>query len=257
MKTALLISGWPRFHAEFDEQLANLKGNNIEWIVVFWRNYPADVDLTLNACLTPSWLAEVDNEADAEKWLHERMPATHTLRHFSYVDWNAFPMEMVRDYPNQVPGTNPEAIFRQFWMFKQANLIRKTLDNYDLVFRTRADIGISKTIDFEQIHDQLINEPNRLVIPSNGRQGLNWADLFTIGLPGAIDIYADAVDLFNEFYQHGVTMHPENIVSHVLQYKGLYWQDDGYITSMRQRGRYLTPTFVRGKKYYEADFGRW
>ena len=259
MKTALIFSGWPRFQAEFDEQLANLHGSDIDWIVVFWKNYPADVDYTLNACLTPSWLEQVDNKADAEKWLRERMPATHNLRHFSYVDWNAFTMEMVREYPNQVPGTNPEAIFRQFWMFQQANAVRKTLDTYDLVIRSRVDAAVTGIPALDQIHQELLQDPLRLVIPSNNRQGYNqsWCDFFAVGLPNTMDVYAMAVDYFNEFYDRGVTMHPENIVSHVLHACGIHWGDDGVQAHIRQRGRYLTPTFVRGQKYYEPDYGRW
>jgi hypothetical protein len=94
-------------------------------------------------------------------------------------------------------------------------------------------------------------------VPSNNRQGLQWNDLFTVGTPQAIDIYADAVNHFNEFYKRGVTMHPENIVSHVISNQGLYWADDGVIANIRQLGKYLTPTFIKGQKYYDADFGKW
>ena len=257
MKTALLLSGWPRFHAEFDDQLANLHDSEIDWFVVFWKNYPTDVDYTLNACLTPSWMDNVRTEEDAVKWLQDRMPQGHKLAHFSFVDWNAFPGHMVGQYPNQVPGTNPEAIFRQFWMFQQVNLIRQEHKGYDLVIRSRSDASVSTPISLEKINTMLCNEPGRLVIPSNNRQGLSWCDTFSIGKPEAMDIYASAVDHFNECYGRGVTMHPENIVSHVLVEKGLRWSDDGIIANIRQRGQYLTPNFVKGQKYYQADFGRW
>lgn len=257
MKTALLLSGWPRFHAEFDEQLSNLHGSEIDWIVVLWKNFPSDVDLTLNAALTPSWMDTVKNEDDARAWLKARMPANHNLAHFSYIDWNDLPDYVRRDYPNQVPGTVPEAIFRQFWMFKQTYAVAESIGSYDLILRSRADTSVSTPIHLDQIHKELLSDPLRLVIPSNNRQGLSWNDLFCIGLPETMKVYATAVDHFNEVYDMGVTMHPENIVSHVLRLRGLHWNDDGIIASIRQLGKYLTPTFVKGQKYYEADFGRW
>jgi len=257
MKTALLLSGWPRFHAEFDEQLSNLHGSDIDWIVCIWKNYPADVDFTLNACLTPSWVNTVENEEDARSWLQARMPGTHTLRHFGYVDWNDFPIDMVKEYPNQVPGTNPEAIFRQFWMLKQVNAVSKQYGPYDLVVRSRADTAVSTPIHLDQIHSRLINDTKRLIVPTNNRQGQDWNDLFTVGLPGAMDVYASAVDYFNLAYSQGVRMHPENIVSNVLRAQSIHWGDDGVIANIRKRGRYLTPHFIRGEKYYEADFGKW
>ena len=260
VRTALLLSGWPRFHAEFDEQLANLHGSEIDWIVVLWKNYPTDADFTLNACLTPSWLDQVHNEQDARVWLEARMPETHRLAHVSFVDWDDFPPYMIGDYTNQVPGTNPEAIFRQFWMLQQVNTASKAYAPYDLVIRSRTDLAVSTAIHLDQIHAALVNDPQRLVIPSNNRQGYqqSWCDFFAVGLPDTMDVYASAVDYFNEFYfHHGVTMHPENIVSHVLHSKGVHWGDDGIVANIRQRGQYLTPHFVRGKKYYQADFGRW
>ena len=258
MKTALLLSGWPRFHAEFDEQLSNLHGSDIDWIVVLWKNFPADVETTLNSALTPSYVDTVNNEDDARAWLRARMPESHNLVHFSYVDWNDFPMELVRDsYSNQVPGTNPEAIFRQFWMLNQVNTARHNYGQYDLVIRSRGDVAVYNPIQLDKVYQALQAESNRLLVPSNNRQGLAWNDLFTVGMPAAIDIYADAYKHFNDFYDRGVTMHPENIVSHVIKSHGLYWGDEGVIANIRQLGKYLTPTFVRGQKYYQADFGRW
>ena len=100
-------------------------------------------------------------------------------------------------------------------------------------------------------------EQNRLVIPSNHRQGLSWCDTFAIGSSKAMEVYANAVDSFNDVYNQGVTMHPENIVSHVLKQRGLIWIDDGITADLRKSGKYLTPTFTGTTKYYEPDFGRW
>ena len=257
MKTALLISGWPRFHAEFDEQLANLNNSDFEWIVTLWKNFPQDVDFTLNACLTPSYIDAVKTEDDARAWFLARMPLGHKLAHLSFVDWNDFPSDMVKDYPNQVPGTNPEAIFRQFWMLQHVNSVSKSHGPYDLVVRCRGDVAMSNSIDLAKIHTVLKDDPMQLIVPSNHRQGLAWSDLFTVCTPQAMDIYADAVNHFNDFYNRGVTMHPENIVSHVLRDRGLYWNDLGIQANIRQRGKYLTPHFIKGERYYEPDFGRW
>jgi hypothetical protein len=258
MKTAILFSGWPRFHAEFDDQLQNLHGSEIDWIVAIWKNYPADSDIKYNASLTPSWVDTVKTEDDARAWLKERMPSNHNLAHFSYVDWNDFPDYVVGDYPNRVSGTNPEALFRQYWMLKKVNESRKNLGPYDLVMRSRTDSNLSTALNLDQIHSDLVNDPRKLIIPSNGRQGLNWQDIFVIGMPETMDVYTSAVDYFNEVYfRYGVTMHPENIVSHTLQGLGLHWSDVGCEAHLRQKGKYLTPHFVEGMKYYEADFGRW
>jgi hypothetical protein len=257
MKTAILISGWPRFHTEFDEQLENLQGSEFEWIVTLWKNYPQTVDITHNAGLTPSFINTVKTEEDARTWFEARMPKGHVLRHVSFIDWNDFPKDLMQgDYSNMVPGTVPEAIFRQFWMFQQVNNIRHSYGPYDLVMRTRGDAIIFNPLQFDKIHNILQNEKQRLVIASNNRQR-NWCDTFAIGTPEAMDIYGSVVDSFNDMYQRGVTMHPENIVCHVLESKGIYWMDDGILANIRHSGKYLTPTFTGTQKYYEPDFGRW
>ena len=258
MRTALLISGYPRFHAEFDQQLANLHGSAIDWIVVFWKNQPQDIDHTVNAYITPSWSETVTDEATAVQWLNERIPPHHNLAHFSFVDWNDFPSNLVHDYPNQVPGTNPEAIFRQYWMVQQVNAASKHYAPYDLVIRSRQDLGVETPLYLDKIYNKLIDEPMRIVTPSNHRQGLGLNDQFAIGLPHAMDLYAKVVYYFNEMYFYkNATMHPENIVSHALVHQGIYWGTEECVVHLRQRGKYLTKNFTSGVPYYAPDFGRW
>lgn len=255
MKTALLFSGLPRFHAELDEQLENLRGSEIEWVVVLWKNTPENLDFS--EAITPSWLETVRSESDARAWLEKKMPSNHKLAHFSWVDWNDFPNTyVISDYPNQVT-VEPVNTFRQYYMVKRAYQAAVDSGDYDLIIRSRPDIGLSVPVWLDRINQRLIEEPMRIMVPSNNRQE-DFNDLFAVGKPQAMSIYATAVDYFNEsYFQRNVTFHTENMVSHVLRHRGVYWRDDGYIAYVRTKGRYLTPNWIRGVKYYEPDFGTW
>lgn len=255
MKTALMFSGLPRFHAELDDQLANLHGSEIDWIVVFWNNTPDNLDF--KEALNPTWLESVKSESDARDWILQRLPKNHKLAHFSFHDWNDFPdTYVISDYPNQVT-VEPPNTFRQYYMVKQVNLARQTAGNYDLVIRSRTDIGLHTPVYLNRVYQRLINEPMRIIVPSNNRQE-DFNDLFAIGRPEAMDIYATAVDYFNEsYFERNVTFHTENLVNHVLRRHGLYWGDDGYHAFVRTKGKYLTKNWTRGVPYYAPDFGRW
>jgi hypothetical protein len=257
MKTALLICGWPRFSSEFDQQLANLQNSEIEWIVAFWKNFPNDVNDTIQACLNQSFVDTVKTEDQAKEWIQARMPENHKLVDFKFVDWNDFPTDLVGTYHNMVPRTWPDGIFRQFWMLKQVYSMVPLHGPYDLVIRSRGDLTLQDPLDLSKVLDQLRDDPMRIMIPSNGRQGLSFNDTFAVGRPQAIEVYASAVDYFNEVYSYGVTMHPENIVSYTLVAKDVHWEDDGIVAKVRQNGRFLYDTFIPGKQFYQPDLGRW
>jgi len=254
MRTAIMLSGWPRFHAEFDEQLENLYGSEIDWIVVFWKTTE---DFYFPEAHTPSWTESVKNEDDAKHWLKQRMPSHHNLAHFSFIDCNEFPDDyVISDYPNQVTVI-PFNTFRQYYMVKKVYEASMAYGPYDLIMRTRPDMSLSIPVHLDKIYERLKQDPMRIVIPSNDRQG-DFNDLFAIGLPETMQIYSTVVDYFNKMYfDYNVTFHTENLVLHALKYKGVHWMDDGYIANVRKKGKFLTPLWTQGVKYYEADFGRW
>jgi hypothetical protein len=255
MKTAMLFSGFPRFCQDFDYQLANIHGSDFEWIVLLWKNIPQEYPLS--EISTPTWLRTVSNENQAREYIESRVPLNHKLKHIEFIDWNEFPTDLIQgSYPRQIT-IDVSRFFRQYW------LLQKTVDaafktgTYDLFFRTRSDVGFDTPVYFDKIYQRLIAQPNRIIISSYGRQE-NFVDLFVIGRPEALSTYAKTVDCINDFYfNRGLVMHTETMLSSISRENGLVWEDDGYMAFLRRDGKYLVPNYVEGQKYYEPNFGKW
>ena len=79
-------------------------------------------------------------------------------------------------------------------MLKKCDLARQQSDNnYDLIIRSRPDIGIDAPLDLVQIHNFLEQNPNYLITPIN-RRNCGFNDMFAVGLPNTIKTYCEAVD---------------------------------------------------------------
>jgi len=254
MKTALLVFGLPRFCQEFNTQLDKLQNSEIEWIVAIWKNYPPEVmfgeNLWRNKLNTPTWENTVTDNDSAREYLEARMPEGHVLRHVELVDWNDFPNIMISDYPNRI-SCEPKNFFRQHWMLKICDMIRQMYGPYDLVMRSRGDTGIARPVLLDQIHQQLINDPKRIVIASNHRQ-CDFNDLFTIGLPDTMSTYCNVVEEVNHYnLDLGVPLNPELMVTTILKSHGIHWGDDGYLATIRTMGQHLD------NNGFVPDFGIW
>ena len=255
MKTALLITGFPRFCEDFDYQLSNLHGTDFEWIMLLWKTSPENYGLS--EASSPSWLQTVTDEKSAREYIESRVPSNHKLKYVEFVDWSDFPEDYIQgDYPRQIT-IDVGRFFRQYYMVKRGIHKISELGDYDLIFRTRPDMGLEIPIYFDRLNERLNAEPNRIVISSNHRQE-NFVDLFVIGKPQAMMTYASTVDCINDFYfNKNFVMHTENMLSNISKHNGLVWYDEGYTAFLRKHGTYLTQNYIEGQKYFEPNFGKW
>ena len=62
MRTALLLTGNPRFSADFDSQINNLKNSSVDWFITFW-NRPDGFDPKIS----PNWCNLTEGKEIKEK----------------------------------------------------------------------------------------------------------------------------------------------------------------------------------------------
>ena len=134
--------------------------------------------------MPPSWQAtDVD---EARSIIESKLPPGHRLAHIELVDPKEFP-PLTKSYKRI--DCNIENLFQQYWMLKKCDLARQQADNnYNLVIRSRPDIGIDTPLDLTRIHNFLEQNPNYLITPSN-RRNCGFNDMFAVGLPNTIKTY--------------------------------------------------------------------
>jgi len=244
MRTALLISGVPRFCAEFDQQIANLTNSEIDWFVVLWNRHNNDGS-DRSQWISPSWTATDDHEA--RSFIESKLPQGHNLAHVELVNPSEFP-PLTKQYKNI--NCTVENLFQQYWILKKCDQRRQELGNYDLVIRSRSDIGISPTIHLDKVYEFLKSHPNIIITPNNHRNPW-FNDMFAIGLPDTMKIYCEAVDHIDHFNLNlNVQLHSEIMISSILSAQGLVWPQTDIKVSIREVGTGKDSTFI-------PDFGRW
>lgn len=241
MRTALLISGGARFCEDFDSQLAHLQNSEIDWYVTLW-----DQNIVADPKISPRW-QNISTAIEVRDAITPFLPSHHALKHIELVDPNQY-VRMPREYAPA--SSNPFNVWQQYNILKLCDQRRKESGIiYDLVIRSRPDVGLSKPLDLTLIHQILSSHPNWIVIPDNYRfgyapPGTGFCDQFAIGLPGSMGIYCEAINYFDNLYQQGILYNPECLVQTVID---------------RHKIEYPPTQFeiVRGGHWVPIEHGRW
>ena len=220
MKTALLWSGNARFSSDFDSQLENLQNSEIDVFVLFWqREFGWDPKISKNWC--------VDNAYELAIKLAPHLPQNFKLKHIGLLNPNAvIPMREYDAY-----NSTPKNVWQQYKCLQYCDHIRRKTDNYDLVIRSRTDIGLSEPIDLKLAYDCLRASNVPLIYtPRNQRYGYypNFNDQFAIGLPHIMNLYCDAVDSFDRMYNQGTKYNPEYLIQTFLSEHGVQWPETSF-----------------------------
>lgn len=208
MRSAILFSGTPRFCRQFDSQLANLQNSNIDWFVVFWKEYN-EVHDDRRHWVTPTFRKNI-TESQARQYIEDRLPSNHKLIHFEFIDPLEFPPPP--SYYTQILGQNPHSTYAQEWILNQCDLRRQQYGEYDLVIRSRPDIGIPEPVNLELIYNHLIKHKDLRIIyiprnyrePQNNEKIIPVTNFFTIGLPETMKIYC------NSYYELNLSLFQED-----------------------------------------------
>ena len=221
MKTALILSGNPRFSEDFDSQLENLQNSDVHIFFAFWRR-PEGVDPKLS----PNW-CNLKTAGEVFDRVTPHLPARFHIYDGEVMDESEIDPPP-RDYVSY--NSTPVNVWQQYNLLNIAHSWLKLYEPYDLVIRSRTDLGLSEPIDLELAHKCLLQTPNVIYTPNNQRYGygVGFNDQFAIGLPETMNIYVDAVNHFDKLYDDGVKYNPEYLLQTHLQNNGIQWPETSW-----------------------------
>lgn len=242
MRSALLLSGNPRFCKDFDLQLENLTDNYIDWYVCMWDRTHTD-DTRIN----PNWHGKTSQ--DLANWILPHLPPKHKLMAVELLDHNQAP-KPTRTYKEFYANTTN--LLQQFWILDRCNQHRNNSNiDYDLIIRTRPDITLDSRLNLEHIHNILEKNINCLVMPNNERRGVPpFCDQFAIAKSQTMNTYTQAYTTFDLLYDTGTPYNPEFLMAAACLKQGLVWPTTNFEIGLRMHG-YHTPG------HFHPDFGTW
>ena len=275
MKAAILLQGDPRFCAEFDLFLKNLKGfDQVDYFMYMWEDNPSTVDLLGNSghqVVAPTW-QHIDKNWALEKFKN-LLPEHHKIVSLELADQNS-----VETFPiteNFAQETRQQNVWKMWYSLYMANQARLQHEKehgveYDMVIRTRPDVALMNTIEAKVLKEHLNSDPRLVIIPRNKRCGYNGVficDLFGIATPETMTAYCD---LYNQALSHhkaGVKFHPETMLGMHLRYNNYKFEPAEFNIEFRYLGKWRDLSSNEewdsksvpgwGNKIYISDFGRW
>lgn len=258
MKIAILVPGEPRFCKEFDVFLERLPPDaQIDWFFYLWKNSTYGGSRGL---VSPNWVT-IDRDWAFNK-IKENLPAYHNIIRVEIGEnW--------RDhFQTSITTGNVDSIFPMYSSLYLADKMRQehelSAGKYDLVIRTRPDVGMLQAVDFNAIKSRIESEPTLVLMPDGQRYGNNVPtvnDMFAIASSNNMTIYSNLVNRLNEYHNAGVQFHPETLLSHHLRTNGLHFPPSGFDILLRALSREIDGKHVELSKIVDGklypNFDRW
>jgi len=232
MKIAILLPGQPRFTQDFITFITNLTGyDQADWFVYITNNNVHSIanfkqGISVNEPWTvfdPVWARE-----KIKSWL----PDNNVIQSFEISDDFQLPIIPV---VNLFQVYKPDNVQKMFYNIYKADCLRQQFEEannfkYDLVIRTRADLGLSTPLNLKDLNI----EPNQIVMPSNEWYGYPQAnDQFAIGNSHDMKIYSTLFTRIKEINDSGLHFHPESMVGHNLTQNGISYLPGNFKTTLR------------------------
>lgn len=254
MRVAAIMAGEPRFCKEFDLFLDSLGPDvQVDWFMYFWSNSRQGGTHGFDLVAAP-WL-KPDQHWAYEK-LEKELPHGHRVRSLVFADRHRV---RAPNIVNRAGETSVERMWGMYNSIHQADRLRRSWETtnnfeYDLVIRTRPDVGYTGTIDLEAVHKLLENNPKRLVTPNKEIHGYGYRmnDMLAIGTSSSMTSYCDCVNWIPRYHAQGLIFHPETQLAFHCEQQGLEVipMDFGN-TVLRQMGQQIP------NGPYLSDYGRW
>lgn len=254
MRVALLLPGEPRFCREFDQLLENLRGyTSVDWFVWLWQSSQCEEHRGVDV-VAPSW-RYLDHSIARDR-IRQRLPAQHRLINLTIADKALYPPPQV---VNKAGETSVERMWGMYTSLKECDLHRRAYEQasgqtYDLVIRTRTDLGLTATLDLEQCLEYLEKNPQTIMTPSNDIHGYGHQtnDMMALGKSGAMSTYCDLVQHIPEYHRTmGIVYHPETMLAFHMAHRGLTnHNSNSYEVMLRRFGSVE-------RNAYRSDYGRW
>jgi len=229
MKLAILLSGQPRFTKDFDNFLSNITGySQADWFVYITNN---NVPTKEGVEISTFW-TNFDPAIAFEK-IKNKLPDKNIVQAFEISNANEQEFPKVNNIFEVQDTTLP---FKMFYNVYQADQLRQQFEQihnfkYDLVIRTRTDVGIDRELDLSTLNIQR----NQIIMPDNRWYGdPSCNDQFAIGNSDSMKIYSGLYDKIKEYNDNGTTFHPETLLGHHLSTNGISWITKGFNINLRQ-----------------------
>jgi len=229
MKIAILLPGQPRFTQDFITFVSNLTGyDQADWFVYITNNNVSNFKwcVTMNPPWTvfdPAWALE-----KIKSWL----PNNNTIRSFEISDDFQLPIIPV---VNLFEVDKPDNVQKMFYNIYKADCLRQQFEKennfkYDLVIRTRADLGITSELNLQQLNI----DGNQIIMPASDWHGNPRAnDQFAIGNSHSMKIYSTLFTRIKEINDSGFRFHPESMVGHNLRQNDVSYLPGSFKTTLR------------------------
>jgi hypothetical protein len=244
MRVAVLISGQPRFNNDFNMLLSNLKNyDRLDFFFYLWNS-----DASESHWIPPTWPKDYNE-------IRSRILKNLSLK-CNIADLKILPQidyQVTREY-NLTPWSNPVNIWYNFYGTKQVNLLREEYEkengNYDLVIKSRPDVGLASSIDCASIKKFLDSNPTTVIMPNDRRFGMAGRavnDLLGIGLGSTMSVYCGAVDYLDQYNDQGAPYHGESLLAWHLTANKILSPNTNFNCTFREDWY----------KYNKVNFGNW
>lgn len=251
MRTAILISGQPRFTKEFDTFLENIKNyGTLDFFFYLWDATHKD-----SPQIPATWQTDLDY---VKHKIESNLPPNSRIARLSI---NTPPEYIVPDYIQPNPWSKPKNVWYMYHAIKQVNSMREDFEKenggYDLVIRTRPDIGFLKPVDATLIYNYLLSNSDSIIVPNNHRNGIGIPsinDMMAFGLRENMSTYARAFDYLDHYHvERNVSYHPETLLAYHLMCHDIKYPPNSLDIIIRE---YQTP-WGSSEPTVVADHGRW
>jgi hypothetical protein len=191
------------------------------------------------------------SEEDVRSRIVKNLPPKSNLVELVVTDPPAYtPPDWIQ--PN--PWTAPFNVWNNYYALKQVNMLREQHGPYDMVIRTRGDVGIRSKLNLRSVNQFIQANLNTIITPDNFRHGVGFAinDMIAFGSSAAMSVYCNAIDYFEQYHKQGLHYHAETLLGQHLKVNGI----DYPLTGIEQiKNEYQTPLGLPRPDV--VDYGRW
>jgi len=242
MKIAVLIAGEPRFSKEFDLFLENLSGyDEIDWYFYLWKTPTFGLN---KKYVSPFWF-NIEYNVALNK-LKTNLPSNHNIKYLELAN------TPTQEFPNITSrlgwGTQPSNVWPMWLSWSMVD--EKCHDDYDLVIRSRPDLGLMNSLDLKIVKENL--KSNQLILSNNYGQTVNNKhvnDLLAVSTRQNIKIYNNIIHSALDYYNEGYYFHPETILGRHLDVNNIEYIKGTFSVEYRY--------FGRDGEEYDKHYGRW
>jgi hypothetical protein len=228
MRIAILLPGQPRFTGDFNNFISNIKGyQQADWFFYITNN---NVSTKSEVQLSTFW--STFDPLEAFEKIKNKLPENNFIQSFEISNDTQISYPSVRNTSQSGPVEN---VFKMFYNLYQSDQLRQQYEQthnfkYDLVIRTRPDVGVDRLINLPNLDIQ----ENQIVMPNNRWYGSpSCNDQFAIGNSNSMKIYSELYNKIKEYNDNGTGFHPESLLGHHLSKNNINYITKGFDLNLR------------------------